>query len=183
MTGALGEFFNEDWTPVSGPLGDLVEPGHQFEWTWIIGKYETVSGRPKRDLMRRVLDFGFQHGFNPNTGLTVDQVDRSGRIIAGSQRLWPQTEAIKATISAAEFLNDAQTKRLAKIVDAFFAKYLDCGPLPGTWIDHFDAAGNSIATNVPSSSLYHITLAFCEILRFAEKAGINNEVALDANDQ
>lgn len=168
-TGALGEFFEEDWTPAHGPAGQLVEPGHQFEWTWIIGQHGRLSGAMRHDLMRRVMDFGLRYGFDAKVGLTVDQINRSGAIVAASCRLWPQTEAIKATIAAAEYLNDPQPERLARIVDTLFAAYLDNGPVPGTWIDHIDAEGRSMVNCVPTSSLYHVTLAFFELLRIAGK--------------
>ena len=170
-TGALGEFFNEDWTIAPGATGQIVEPGHQFEWTWIIAQHGRLSGTIQHDLMRRVMAFGLRHGFDAETGLTIDQIDRSGAVVAASRRLWPQTEAIKAAIAAAEYLDDHQPDRLARIVDALFAHYLDRGPVPGTWLEHFDSNGQLLVQKVPTSSLYHVALAFFELIRFAKAAG------------
>lgn len=164
-TGALGEFFADDWTPVSGPAGDVVEPGHLLEWTWIIGKNAGLGGRKRIETMRRSFRFAMAHGHDPMSGLTVDQVGRDGRILAASCRLWPQTETIKALIAAAEWLGETDEAALARSVDALFRHYLEPGPLPGTWIDHRDAKGAPMVDKVPTSSLYHIALAFFEILR------------------
>jgi N-acylglucosamine 2-epimerase/mannose-6-phosphate isomerase len=167
-TGALAEFFNEDWTPVQGLQGDIVEPGHQFEWAWIIAHYGRLSGSPRLELMRRLIGSALRHGFDETTGLTVDQVGRDGRLIAASHRLWPQTEALKACLAAGEFLHQPAPARIAKILDAIFDRFLRPGPLPGTWIDHYHPNWSLIVDKIPTTSLYHITLAFMELLRLRD---------------
>ena len=39
QTGALIEFFAEDWSAAPGDEGRLREPGHQFEWVWLLFEY------------------------------------------------------------------------------------------------------------------------------------------------
>lgn len=165
QSGALFEFFNEDWSRLAGPTGQIVEPGHQFEWAWIIGKNGQMAGKLRPDLMRRLIDSALRAGFDHATGLTVDQVDGEGRVLVASHRLWPQTEAIKAALAEHEFLGVDTRARIDSILNALFERFLDPGPQPGTWIDHYDAQWTSIVDKVPSTSLYHITLAFLELLR------------------
>lgn len=174
VSGALVEFFNEDWTPIEGPKGDIVEPGHQFEWAWIIGHYGRLSGAPRFELMRRLINSAMRHGFDEATGLTVDQVARDGRLIAASHRLWPQTEALKACLAAGEFLHEAAPGRVARIVNAIFEHFLRPGPIAGSWIDHYHADWSLIVDKVPATSLYHITLAFLELLRLRNTAAIGS---------
>src|SRR2546429_7834550 len=38
-TGALIEFFTADWFQAAGTAGALREPGHQFEWVWLLHEY------------------------------------------------------------------------------------------------------------------------------------------------
>jgi mannose/cellobiose epimerase-like protein (N-acyl-D-glucosamine 2-epimerase family) len=38
----------------------------------------------------------------------------------------------------------------------------------GTWMDAFDADGRPVATTIPASTLYHLFLAFAEVLRVSE---------------
>lgn len=168
-TGALGEFFNEDWTPINGAQGDLVEPGHQFEWAWIIGHYGRLSGRPHHATMQRIIDFAMRHGFDERTGLTVDQVGRDGRVLAASRRLWPQTEALKACLASTEFLNNSNAELIARIVDSIFDRFLNPGPLLGTWIDHYNPDWTLRVNKVPTTSLYHVSLAFFELLRLRKE--------------
>jgi N-acylglucosamine 2-epimerase/mannose-6-phosphate isomerase len=167
--GALGEFFNADLTPCNGPRGEIVEPGHQFEWAWIIAHHGRLTGQDQRAIMRRLIASGFRHGFDEATGLTVDQVDRRGKIIAASHRLWPQTEALKAALAAHEFLGEGHLERIGQIVEAIFTYFLRPGPVGGTWIDHFDADWRPIVEKVPASSLYHLSLAFFELLRLRDR--------------
>ena len=35
-SGALLEHFGEDWLPLPGAEGHIVEPGHLFEWAWLL---------------------------------------------------------------------------------------------------------------------------------------------------
>ncbi|MEB3026030.1 AGE family epimerase/isomerase, partial [Parvimonas sp. M13] len=37
--GLLREFFSTDWSPADGLDGSLIEPGHQFEWAWLLARY------------------------------------------------------------------------------------------------------------------------------------------------
>jgi mannose/cellobiose epimerase-like protein (N-acyl-D-glucosamine 2-epimerase family) len=168
VNGALGEFYNDNWTPVADSRGDFVEPGHQFEWAWIIGQYGRLSGAARLHIMQRLIDSALRHGFDEATGLTIDKVDRDGRIIAGSRRLWPQTEALKASLAAAEFLNQPAQDRIGRIVGSIFDRFLRPGPVPGTWIDHYDSGWSPIVNQIPATSLYHITLAFLELLRLRD---------------
>ncbi len=164
-SGALFEFFTDNWSRLVGPMGQIVEPGHQFEWVWIIGQNGNLTGKLRPELMRRLIDSGLRAGFDHATGLTVDQSDGEGRVLAASHRLWPQTEAIKAAIAEFEFLGVDTSTRIHSILKALFERFLDPGPLPGTWIDHYDEQWTPIVDKVPSTSLYHITLAFLELLR------------------
>lgn len=168
QTGALGEFFDEDWNPVVGDAGDVVEPGHQFEWSWILGVYGRLSGAPRYEVMRKIIDFGMRHGFDQATGLTIDQVGRNGLARATSRRLWPQTEALKASLAEAEHLGTSDVERITKIVGALFERFLEPGPVPGTWIDHYAADWTPIVQKVPTTSLYHIALAFFELFRLRD---------------
>src|SRR5690606_24461017 len=34
--GAIREYFDHDWRPFAHKKGRLIEPGHQFEWAWLL---------------------------------------------------------------------------------------------------------------------------------------------------
>ncbi|MBB6486714.1 AGE family epimerase/isomerase [Rhizobium lusitanum] len=176
-TGALGEFFQDDWSPLDGPHGDIVEPGHQFEWAWIIGHYGRIFGDPKPDLMRKLIAFAMKYGFREEKGHTIDQVNRNGAEISPNTRLWPQTETIKACVAAREFLGENRDLIIAKVTNTIFSRFFSPAPIRAGWIDHYDRDGKPLVDKIPSSSLYHVVLAFLEVLRLKGVISMSNSIS------
>lgn len=167
-TGTLGEFFSEDWTPAAGAAGAVVEPGHHFEWVWLLRRAARLGARDLSDQAMRLYAFG-QHKGLDGSGFAVDECDRHGVQTARSRRAWPQTEMIKAHVAMAERGDLAAAERAYASADRFCDVYLGAAQ-PGLWVDQFDADGAPAARTVKASSLYHIALAFLELLRL-DRAG------------
>jgi len=55
-------------------------------------------------------------------------------------------------------------------VPIFMAGYL-ATDVPGLWMDQFDADGRGMTEFVPASTLYHVMVAFRELVLFAEEVG------------
>lgn len=166
-TGALREFYGDDWKPRPAPEGDIVEPGHHCEWVWLLDKFERQTATDTGDLRRRLLDFALTHGRSGPSCLLIDQVDAAGKPMLRSQRLWPQTEAIKALLTRVERGDAAAWDDTALFLSGLFARYLAVEPA-GIWHDHFGEDGRLLNTFAPASSLYHLFVAFSELLRVAD---------------
>ncbi|WP_271301156.1 AGE family epimerase/isomerase [Sphingomonas sp. CV7422] len=162
--GVLREFYDTGWRPAAGAAGDYVEPGHHCEWIWLLRWYADRMGEPLCDAARRLYDFVERHG-RPAGILLCDEVWIDGRVKKASTRCWPQTEAIKAELALAGSAVPVPTavSRIAAITDAVFATFLD-RPVIGAWTDWVDAAGRPMVQSIPASSLYHLFLAFSEVL-------------------
>lgn len=158
-SGALGEFFEEDWSVAPGAAGDHLEPGHHYEWAWLLGRHSAATGEDFSDQARALYAFANTHGIDHNSDLIVDIVDRRGRVQDASMRLWPQTEAIKAHVAMGD-------RAVAPLVEALFTRFLDPAP-SGAWHDHFSADGRLKSKVVPASSFYHLFMAFGELARVA----------------
>ncbi len=159
----LGEFFTADWQPADGVTGQLVEPGHHFEWVWLLHQYGRLSGDDCGDEAARLYRFAESHGVDED-GLSYDALRRDGTIHDDNKRLWVQTEAIKAQVARHEFAGDADAEsRLAVLLQALFERYLDRGN--GSWQDHLRRDGTGFARFAPASSFYHVLLALSEVLR------------------
>ncbi len=52
VTGTLGEYFDESWRRAAGEAGRAIEPGHHFEWAWLLAAYQRISGRDMREFVR-----------------------------------------------------------------------------------------------------------------------------------
>lgn len=163
-TGTLGEFFGDDWTPAPGAEGDHVEPGHHYEWVWLLHEHARLTGSDPCAEATLLYRFAERHGVDPSTGLAWDVVGRDGTVRSRAVRLWPQTEALKAYCAAARLGEaDAGGKAahaVANLLDRFLA---DCPR--GAWRDRFDAAGRPAADSIPTSSFYHIFMAYAELDR------------------
>ncbi|MHA4875565.1 AGE family epimerase/isomerase, partial [Enterococcus faecium] len=72
-----------------------IEPGHQFEWAWLLHQAGRLVGADVAAPARRLYDFATRHGALP----VIDAVGEDGAARQASTRLWPQTEAIKAHLA------------------------------------------------------------------------------------
>jgi mannose/cellobiose epimerase-like protein (N-acyl-D-glucosamine 2-epimerase family) len=168
--GTLGEFFTEDWTAFPGPRGLIREPGHHFEWTWLLYHHERLTGSSEaRETARRLHAFGQRQVdalANPSR-LVVNEVDPTGHVLAGAALLWPQTEYLKALAARIEFEgDDAAAARLEQHLRLVFRHFVDAKS--GLWVNQLDARGQPIGERVPIRVLYHLVLAFVEISRVSK---------------
>ena len=85
----LLEYFDDNLLP-SAALGFVVEPGHHFEWTWLLRQYSLLKGRPV--VFDGLFRFAIEHGIDRRTGFLLGEVTPEGKPIASGCRLWPHTE-------------------------------------------------------------------------------------------
>ncbi|MHA7772525.1 AGE family epimerase/isomerase [Roseibium sp. M-1] len=175
VSGGLREFFNLDWTPFSGDgdrgKGRVMEPGHQFEWAWLLARW----GRSRGDAgaltaARRLYDIAWTYGIDENRGVTFMALNDDFTVRDPIARLWGQTEWIKAAIALAEISTGIERDAyLNDIPDAVQALklYLEAAPA-GLWRDKMAADGSLKDEPAPASSLYHIVCAISELDSFAK---------------
>lgn len=163
QTGRLKEFFQADWTPAQGEQGQLVEPGHQFEWAWLLARLHVRSGdqeclRAAMTLFERGLE-----GVSARVQVAVDALDDTGGVRSRRARLWPQTEWLKAAILLAELCSPNEKGRF--LLEAARAQRALWNYLTGDglWRDKRLENGCFIDEAAPASSLYHIVSAFTQI--------------------
>lgn len=159
--GAIREFYDAEWRPIAGAAGRSVEPGHQFEWTWLLGRWAKLRGNADGDrAARRLLDIG-SLGVDPRRGAAMDELDDDFKVVRPTARLWPQTERLK---SALAFMARSEGKERAHYrAEAFAAaktlwRYLET-PRPGLWWDRMLPDGTFVNEPAPASSFYHIICA------------------------
>lgn len=164
-SGVLIEFFGPDWQPIDGVKGRQVEPGHQYEWVWLLGKAQVLLGRPLEPAARALHGFAARYGHNPATRLCWDCIDaETAEPLKLTSRSWAQTEALKAELALGEHWGAFNTDRIGEAVSLLLDRHLDWSP-SGVWMDCLDAGGRPVADHVPASILYHVVLAFSELLR------------------
>lgn len=160
----LGERFDDHWVRIGDEDGRRLEPGHAFEWAWILARYQALTSEEMADTAAELVAFGERHGINPKTGAVYDEIQDDGVPLITSSRSWPNTERIKAHLALFELTREEPTEAVAASTRLLLDQYLAVEPR-GLWIDHFDADGKPTATAVPASIFYHLFVAFSEILR------------------
>ncbi len=163
--GVLGEYYDDDLARASGVIGDIVEPGHHYEWIWLLRWFERESGRavtPYADALYRHAD---AHGYDSD-GLVMDELLRDGRPHKRSRRTWPVTEAIKANLAEAAVGRPGAIDKVIALTDRLHGRFLE-KVVPGGWMDRLDEQGNPATDFMPASTLYHVLCMLDELDGFA----------------
>ncbi|PZQ36410.1 MAG: mannose-6-phosphate isomerase, partial [Phenylobacterium zucineum] len=101
LNSALREFFDETWRPAPGEAGRIVEPGHQFEWAWLLLSWGRLAKTEPLMLAARVAAMRLvanaeDFGVDPVRNVAMNSLLDDFSIHDAQARLWPQTERIKA---------------------------------------------------------------------------------------
>lgn len=165
-TGVLLEFFDADWRPVGGEEGDVVEPGHLFEWAWLLWRFQTLVGEDVAEIGLHFACVAAEAGVDARRGVAVDEIGRDFRVRRGTARTWPQTERLKAGVARLAWTTDPDDrgKALDEIVAAWSSilGYLDV-PIGGLWRDRMNESGEFVQEPAPASTFYHLACAVHEL--------------------
>jgi len=153
--GFIREFFNHEWSPVAGDAGHIVEPGHQFEWAWLLSRYQKLVGDLGLESVGRKLFANGLRGLDTRRQVIVDELSDDLSVNKDSARLWPQTEYLKAALAYGE------TEHALRAAFSVFA-YLD-RLTPGSWADRLDSYGHLDDEPSPASTLYHLIGAWQQL--------------------
>jgi len=167
-TGAIGEYYDGDWN-FAAVDGHLREPGHQYEWAYLLNLAGRVLGGDHAEAVDRLHRFGTRHGLAD--GRAIFSVDADGAVVDGSSRLWAQTERLRTMLVLAPAMapaqRDAAIAAAAESV-ATLRRFLDV-PVPGLWIDRVDVSGTFVVEPVPASSFYHIVTGMVPLIEGVDR--------------
>jgi len=156
-TGAVAEFFGLDWNFVADDAGSIREPGHQFEWAYLLYQAERLLGGDHSVACKRLYDFASHYGVLE--GRVLCSLGPAGNPIDMSSRLWAQTERLRTVVmrlSAAR--SHASGAAVTEFMESFYCvkQFLDQHSRRGLWHDRIAPDGSWVEEPVPASSLYHI---------------------------
>ena len=151
--GFIRELYDADWSSADGEDGRRVEPGHQFEWSWLLARAGETA------MARQLLAAGVR-GLDPRRGAAIEAVHDAFEPISQIARLWAQTEYLKAALILGEHDHALAAARI-------LARYLS-GPAPGLWYDQLRPDNSFVAEPVTASSFYHIITAI-RVLEAAQR--------------
>lgn len=164
-SGGLREYYDGDWNPAPGVQGRIVEPGHQFEWAWLLLRWGKLAGRDDAIAAAlRMIAIGDGPGVDPARGVAIFSLLDDMSVHDDVARLWAQTERIKAGVLAALTTGDDRWWTTAAEGAEGLIKYFDV-PVKGLWRDKLRADGSFVDEAAPASSFYHIVCAILELDR------------------
>jgi mannose-6-phosphate isomerase len=159
--GAIREFYDANWRPVAGEAGRSVEPGHQFEWAWLLGRWAKLRGNRQADhAARRLFEIGSK-GVDPKRGVAMDELNDEFQPVRPTARTWPQTERLKSALlfmTASEGAARIHYRNQALAAAKTLWRYLET-PVAGLWRDRMLPDGRFDEEPSPASTLYHLICA------------------------
>ena len=155
--GAIGELFTAGWAPLGSPGERMYEPGHQFEWAYLLLQAENLLGRPARREAVALEAFGRSFGIDSQRQVALFAVDEAGMPTDRRARLWAQTERLRTSLLfATQGLGDAASCQAA-VAGSFsgLMRFLATS-VPGLWHEWQREDGGFDIAPSPASSLYHL---------------------------
>lgn len=140
-SGAVLERFGPDWTRIKD---DRIEPGHCYEWIFLLSEVDRLVGRDCGSWVRRIFKYAESQGISGGLAQNIAGDPESG------YRLWPQLERLRTYITLGSSQLPVKT-----MVDDIHGRYLKQGPAHG-WVDRIDHTLTPAANAVPSSMIYHL---------------------------
>jgi len=157
---ALPEYFAPGWSLPADPARAFFEPGHHFEWVWLLGWHEALGGESHGELRAALWRSACDRGLSPQR-LCYDAVALVGAPLKRSTRLWPHGEGVKAAALLATAGDDEAAAVGRDMYRGLFDVFLS-RPFAQGWIDHIGEDGAPLVDFVPASSLYHLYCARAE---------------------
>jgi mannose-6-phosphate isomerase len=152
-SGALGESYLATWQPTPGVAGHVIEPGHQFEWAWLLLRCEAWHPLPLRKAALRLISIG--DDFGVHNGVAINALHDDFTIKDANARLWPQTERLKAALLAAALTGEPRFWTMAEAAAMSWIPYLNT-PVQGLWLDVRLPSGELVDSPAPASTFYHL---------------------------
>jgi mannose/cellobiose epimerase-like protein (N-acyl-D-glucosamine 2-epimerase family) len=166
-SGAVREFFDESWAPMAGDSGRIVEPGHQFEWAWLLLQWaecrhcSAAHAQACRRMASRLMEVGERCGVDAVRGVAVNELWDDMTPKDASAKLWPQTERVKAWCAVLQDCRpearDSASRSLSTAIRGL-RRYLEIEPM-GLWREVLFADGTFSREPSKASSFYHIVCA------------------------
>lgn len=164
-TGALHEFFAADWSPAPGIEGRIAEPGHHYEWAFLLARWAALTGHERPQAVDRLIAFADAYGFDARRGVAINAVLVDGSRHDETARLWAQAERIRAYLIDRRPNDDDRLTAAVRGLRRFLTT-----PTPGLWFDQLDADDRFVDEPARATSLYHIVGACIELAAIAQRA-------------
>ena len=140
-----------------GAVDNWFEPGHQFEWFFLLESSPQLKGTLLHSALERAFVYAEQAGVDPQTGTVSGMLDINGTVRDGTQRIWAQAEYLRALT-----LRPGSQELLGRQLNALQQRFLHAGG----WYECLDAAGTVSRRDMPSTTPYHLATCYRGLLDY-----------------
>ena len=157
------EHLDESGRP-AGEKGTFIQPGHLYEWYWLVREYADIAGQPAlKSESAPMIEWADRHCLDTDAGGMFDLVDASANILSDRKRIWPMTERIKALATLVRDEPAAERREaLTGSIAFFLEKYCRAD---GSWHEYLTRDLQPDSGYLPLSTPYHVAMAALEVER------------------
>ncbi|OOV99795.1 AGE family epimerase/isomerase [Pseudomonas sp. MF4836] len=136
-----------------GAVDNWFEPGHQFEWFFLLESSPLLRGTALHGSLDRAFAFTEDCGVDPETGAVAAMLDlqATAQPRDATQRIWAQAEYLRALT-----LRPHSQTSLRRQLLALQQHFLH----PAGWNECLDAAGKVSRQDMPSTTPYHLATCY-----------------------
>ena len=139
---------------VERPLGAVdnwFEPGHQFEWFYLLESSDVLRGTPLHASVTQAFAYAEQKGVEEKTGAVRGMLALDGSVRDGTQRIWAKAEYLRALTLRPGSQAILQCQLLALQQHFLHEK---------GWHECLDAKGDVSRRDMPSTTPYHLATCY-----------------------
>lgn len=133
------------------------EPGHQFEWFYLLESSEHLRGTPLHGSLTTAFAHAQAQGVDQATGAVAAMLDVDGSVKDGTQRIWAQAEYLRALT-----LRPGSEALLARQLNALQQHFLH----PTGWNECLDSQGKISRSDMPSTTPYHLATCYIGLAEY-----------------
>ncbi|MBD8474033.1 AGE family epimerase/isomerase [Pseudomonas sp. CFBP 8770] len=130
-----------------GAVDNWFEPGHQFEWLFLVQTSPLLQGSALHLSLQRA--FGYAQRTGVRDGVVMSMLTLDGQVLDATQRIWAQAEYLRALTLQPGAAVTAQLQVLR-------GRFLH----PGGWHECRDGTGMVSRTDMPSTTPYHLLTCY-----------------------
>ena len=134
-----------------GAVDNWFEPGHQFEWYFLLQSSPLLRGSTLHASLERAFAFTEQRGVDQQTGAVRAMLELNDRPRDATQRIWAQAEYLRALTLRPD--SEASVQRQLQALQQSFLH-------AGGWYECRDEQGEVSRKDMPSTTPYHLATCY-----------------------
>ncbi|MCS3472760.1 mannose-6-phosphate isomerase [Pseudomonas sp. JUb42] len=140
-----------------GTVDNWYEPGHQFEWFYLLESSEHLRGSALHGSLKRSFALAEAQGVDTLNGAVTAMLEIDGTVRDATQRIWAQAEYLRALV-----LRPDADQRVPQLLQALQQRFLHAKG----WHECLDADGQVSRSDMPSTTPYHLATCYLGLAEY-----------------